>query len=61
MKLNSIGIYFQCIFLPFYVFIPYMIQIVWLTETVVGSKQRRSDRVDLCEINYLGSLLIDFE
>ena len=36
--LHSIGIYFQCIFLPFYVSIPYMIQIVWLTETVVGSK-----------------------
>ena len=25
----------------------------------VGS-QRRSDKVDLCEINYLGSSLIDF-
>ena len=26
-----------------------------------GIPQRRSDKVDLCEIKYLGSSLIDFE
>ena len=58
---------FGFFFLKFYIiyliiFIIYYFYLLFLLWGELGNEttQRRSDEVDLCEINYLGSSLIDF-